>query len=401
MRILIHDYGSYSFPVQLARQMADDGHEVFYCCSDFYEVKGSIQRLAGDPPNLQLKVLSIGEPHQKYKFLQRALQERRYGHCLAQHVRDTKAEAVLSCNTPLLTADILQQGCRTAGVKYIHWAQDLHALAIATVLKAKLPLVGGFLGAYFAGLEKRIIERADACVVISEDFLDELKSLGIQPQKVAVVPNWMPLDEMVPTPKVNEWSNRQGLAETLNLMYVGTLSLKHNAGPFLDLAEHFRNQPRVRIVVVSAGSVFDALREERRRRGLENLVLLGWQKYAELSLVFGAADVLFATVSAEGSRFSVPCKVLSYASAGRPVLAQMPADNLVRRLVEQNRFGLSADLDDRIALTKGAERLLLDEAFQGQCRTRAREYAEANFVVSEKADAFYEVLGLPPVQRTV
>jgi glycosyltransferase involved in cell wall biosynthesis len=342
-----------------------------------------------------MEVVSIGEPHQKYAFFKRAGQERRYGRRLLRYVLDTRPEIVLSCNTPLLTADILQRGCRSSGIKYLHWAQDLHALAIRALLARRLPLVGGLIGWFFERLEKRIIELADGCAVISEEFVSELERMGIKPRSLVVVPNWMPLDEMVPMPKDNAWSRRHGLADTLNLMYVGTLSLKHDAGPFVELAEYFRADPRVRVVVVSAGIVFDTLIEERRRRGLENLVLLGWQKYEELSLVFGAADVLFATVSADGSRFSIPCKVLSYASAGRPVLAHMPRENLVRRIVEGNGFGLAVDLNDSAGLRVAAERLLLDRRFQQQCQGRARAYAESDFVVTDKADAFYRLAQIP------
>jgi glycosyltransferase involved in cell wall biosynthesis len=379
--------------------MARDAHTVDYLCSDFYQIKGAVEARAGDPPNLRIKCLSLGARHAKYRFLKRAVQELRYGLMLSSCIADTAPDAFLSCNTPLIASHVAARRCRRMGVRYVHWAQDIHSVAIASLLGGRVVLLGRLLSGACLRLERGIIQHSYACVVISKDHVGELERLHIRPQRLSIIPNWMPLDEMTPTAKANDWSRRYGLAETVNLMYVGTLSLKHSARPFVDLALHFRRHAGVRIVVVAAGVAFDALVEERERFGLDNLVLLGWQRYDELPMVMGTGDVLFATVSADGSRFSVPCKVLSYASAGRPVLAHMPADNLARRIVEENRFGLGADPQDTAGLLRSAEALLLDSGFQAECGQRARAYAEANFSVARKAEEFYRILGatkLPP-----
>ncbi len=392
MRIVIHDFGSYSFPVQLARHMARDGHEVHYLHSDFYEVKGAIEQRAGDPKTFFVHRISLGEKHQKYRFGQRALQEGRYVAAFRRVVDEIRPDWVISCNTPIIVAFGLAQYCRWRGFGYVHWAQDLHTTAITSILAKRNRVLGQVAGAVAKKLEQSAIEAARALVVISEDFLDELRSHDVRPKSSRVIPNWMPLDEMVPTPKVNPWSQRNGMAETLNLMYVGTLSLKHEIEPFVDLSRHFTSEHNVRIVVVAGGISFDELAKEKERLNLSNLVLFGWQKYEELSWVLGSGDVLFATISPDASRFSVPCKVLTYAAVGKPVLAHMPKGNLVSRIISDNQLGEVVECGDREGLLRAADKLVHDAAYRNACATRARAYAERTFDVGEKARDFYEIL---------
>jgi glycosyltransferase involved in cell wall biosynthesis len=372
--------------------MARDGHDVHYLHSAFYEVKGAIERKPDDPSNFHIHPVSLGETHKRYQFGERALQEVRYFARLRTLAESIAPEWVISCNTPLIVASALANYCRLKRWGYIHWAQDLHFEAIRSVLEKKNALVGRVAGAVARQLEKNAIERASALVMISEDFFVEIQSQGIRPKKALVIPNWMPLDEMVPTPKSNPWSQRHGMDGTLNIMYVGTLSLKHEIEPFVRLAEHFANDPRVRIVVVAGGISFDALAHERDQKGLSNLVLFGWQKYEELSAVLGAGDILFATISPDASRFSVPCKVLTYASAGKPVLAHMPKWNLVSRIVAENQLGETVECGDFDGLLASADRLVQDGDYRADCARRSRQYAESSFNVSDKARAFYSLM---------
>lgn len=393
MKIVIHDLGNYSFPVQLARRMAADGHEIHYLHSDFYEVKGNISRQPGDPPNFHIHTISVGQKHKRYDFLRRGLQENRYASLLNRRVDQVNAEWVISCNTPLITSFGLSRHCARTGRKYVHWAQDIHANAIKTIFSRKFGPLGRPVGMLAARMERSIIESADALIVISGDFINELSSMGIKPRRSFVIPNWMPLDEIVPTPKVNPWSTKHGLSQTTNVMYVGTLSLKHDIQPFVELSRHFASEKHVRIVVVSGGLAYEALKEERQQLGTTNLVLFGWQKYEDLSSILGCGDVLFATISTDAARFSVPCKVLTYASAGKPILAHMPKENLVSRIVVDNNLGVAVESGNRAELVSGADRLIHDAEYRAGCARRARAYAEKTFDIDEKARDFYKVLG--------
>jgi colanic acid biosynthesis glycosyl transferase WcaI len=340
MRILVHDFGAYAFPVQLSRELAHRGHDVLHLFSDFVPRKGRLWIEEQDPKNLNIKPVSIGEERQKYSYVKRWKQERAYGHAVVKEVKNFDADLVFSCNTPLDSSCLLQKACRKADIPYVHWTQDIHALAIRSVLGRKLPIIGSFVSDYYLYLEKRVIEQADATIVISDDFTDEFKQLKINPQQTHIVPNWMPLDEMLPGEKENSWSIKHGLEHTFNIVYVGTLSLKHNETLFVKMANHFANKSEVRIVIISAGIVFDKLVEIKNADNLDNLVLLGWQDYREIANLFATGDILMAMVNPDASAFSVPCKVLSYLSAGRAYLLRFLKIILLQKFLRMDKWDL-------------------------------------------------------------
>jgi colanic acid biosynthesis glycosyl transferase WcaI len=88
--------------------------------------------------------------------------------------------------------------------------------------------------------------------------------------------------------------------------------------------------------------------------------------------VLGCADILFAAIPGDSSRFSVPCKVLTYACAGKPVLAYMPLQNLVSRIVAENQFGEVAEFGDPAHLLAAADKLVRDDEYRTECSRRAR-----------------------------
>ena len=388
MKILIHDYTAFSFPVQLSRELARRGHEVLHLYSDFDPRGGRLTREAGDPEGFQVEAVSIGEPFQKYRYLKRAIQEHRYGGLVQRRITEFQPSVVFSSNTSVTISRQILMAARRCGARYVHWTQDIYSLAAEAVLSRRLGLPGRLMAFAMRRIEVGVINKADAAIVISEDFSKEFGEIGIRPRRTYVIPNWMPLDEMKPEPKDNPWSRRHGLAETLNIMYVGMLGFKHDASLFLRLARHFADRSKVRIVAVGAGVVFDQLQAAKQEGGLDNLVLLGWQDYREIALVFATGDILLSLIAPDASRFSVPCKVQSYASAGRAVLAAIPANNLAHRLIADNQIGLAVDPGDADGVVEAAERLVASADLRRDMAERGRRYAEAHFEIQGIGDRF-------------
>ena len=392
MRILVHDFGAYAFPVQLSRELARRGHEVLHLFSDFVPRKGRLWIEDQDPQSLTISTVSIGEERQKYSYIKRWKQERAYGYAVVKEVQYFQVDIVFSCNTPLDSSAILQKACKQAKIPYIHWTQDIHALAIRSVLGRKLPVLGPLVSSYYLNLERRIIEQADAAIVISDDFSEEFEQLKIQPQQIYVIPNWMPLDEMNPGEKDNDWAVKNGLEHTFNIVYVGTLSFKHDETLFIDMARHFEKDQHVRIVIISAGIVFDKLVEIKDTKNLNNLVLLGWQDYREIANLFATGDILMAMVNPDASAFSVPCKVLSYLSAGRAILAAVPKDNLIAKILENGNMGLTASPLDSSSVISAAEKLYSDKDIRKEMALRGREYAVKTFDITNITDKFEKII---------
>jgi colanic acid biosynthesis glycosyl transferase WcaI len=333
---------------------------------------------------------------EKYSPWTRLRHERSYGLKLTERVNDFRPDLVLSANTPLVAQKILLSACERLGSRFVFWQQDILGIGIRRVLERRYSLIGGAIGNRFVALERRLLLRSDAIVVISDGFLPTLEELHIPAAKVHVIENWAPIEELPIRPRENEWAREHGLVGRRVILYSGTLGLKHNPDLILQLASHVRSEPNVEIVVISEGLGAEWLGERRARENLENIRLLPVQPYEMLPDVLASGDVLLTILEADAGVFSVPSKVLSYMCAGRPLLAAIPAENLAAMVVQRSGGGIIVDPRDAKGLLAGMRRLLDDGSLRCELGQRARRYAEMSFDIvriANQFEAIFEQLG--------
>lgn len=389
MRILVHDYSGHPFQVQLSRALAARGHEVRHLYARFFQTpKGPLARAESDPPNFHIEGLDIGESFAKYDFVKRVRQEIAYGRLMAREVARMAPEIVISSNMPLDPQAILARACRAQRAAFVFWLQDIYALAIDRILRRRVPLLGGAIGARYLRLERRLLRQADAVVAITADFLPTLDGWGVARERVEVVENWAPLEDMPVRPRANAWSAAHGLNDKLVFLYSGTLGLKHNPGLLLALAHRMAARPEARVIVISEGPGADWLAAHKTSLPADNLVLLPFQPFAAMPDVLAAADVLTAILEPEAGVFSVPSKVLTYLCAARPILAAMPAENLAARTITRAGAGLVTAPNDESAFCTAAERLAADARLRADAGAAGRAHAESHFRIERIAEHF-------------
>jgi colanic acid biosynthesis glycosyl transferase WcaI len=386
LRIVVHDYSGHPFQVQLSRELARRGHDVLHLhCPSYRSGKGAVEPAPDDPPGFRVEPVSLDRPFDKYSPGRRILQERAYGRRLVGRIHEEDPEVVLSSNTPLLAQQMVLS---ELDLPFVFWQQDVYSVAMKREAERRLPrLVGRIVGRRFVEIERKLLEQSDAVVTISEDFRETALSWGLPAAKLYVIENWAPLEELPVRPRDNEWARRHGLTGKRVLLYSGTLGLKHDPGLLLRLAHAFRDDPDVRVVVVSEGPGAESL-----EGAAENLLVVGFQPYEELPDVLAAGDVLLVLLEREAGRFAVPSKVLTYLCAERPLLAALPADNLAAKVVAGAGGGLLVDPDDVEGLVGGARTLLSDPELGAEMGAAGRGYAERTFDIKRIAERFEQVL---------
>jgi glycosyltransferase involved in cell wall biosynthesis len=280
--------------------------------------------------------------------------------------------------------------CRRLGIGFVFWAQDLTAVAIDRLLRRRLPVIGALAGAYYLAREKRLLRESDAVVAIAGDFVPLFESWGIRRDRVEVIENWAPLDELAARPRDNDWARAQGLAGKLVFLYSGTLGLKHNPTLLLRLAERFRNNAAVRVVVISEGLGADWLRDNAA--GLSSLILLPYQPFEKLPEVHASADVLVAILEPDAGAFSVPSKISSYLCAGRPILAALPPENLSARIIAKAQAGIAVSPGDEAGFLAAADRLAGEATARARFGNNALDYAAKTFDIRAIGDRFESIL---------
>ena len=379
--------------MQLSRTLAKRGHLVLHLYSGSNPTPhGNLNKLHTDSEDFHCFPLYLSQPFAKYSFVKRRFQEVEYGKILSREVHKFKPEVIISANTPLEAQNILLKSQRDQGTKFIYWLQDLHGIAIKKILHNKYYMLGDIVGYYYKHLELSMLKRSDHVIAITEDFLPILNQAHIKQEKLHIINNWAPLEELPIQPKDNPWARQHDLHDKVCFIYTGTLGLKHNPEMLVKLAIHLQKRPDVKIVIISEGLGADFLRAKKDELGLDNLLLLGFQPFAALPQIHGAADILVAILEREAGIFSVPSKILSYHCAGRPLLLAVPADNLAARIVRENEAGVIVSPDDDQEFYAAAEKLLGDEELRRRCGRNARNYAEKVFDIDKITDKFERII---------
>jgi glycosyltransferase involved in cell wall biosynthesis len=391
MRILVHDYSGHPFQVELSRELSRRGHDVTHSYADGYPSgKGHLAALPGE--SLRFEPIGVGVQVDKERFLRRLLLELRWGLELAGQVRRTRAEVALLSNVQIPSLVVFALAMVVMRKRWVLWHQDVYAVAVRSFAGAKLPHGFRAVAGCFEVAERWCARRAAAIVAIAPSFVPVHEQWGTA-DKTVVIPNWAPLDEIVPLDRKNDWAVEQEIDTTLTLLYSGTLGLKHNPRLLVQLAREVIDAGRpVQLVVVNEGPATAVLEAEAARLGVP-LLLRPFQPYERLSEVLASGDVLVVLLEQEAGAFSVPSKTLSYLCAGRPVVGLMPAENLAAELVssvggcvvpphERSLPEAAAWCVD--VLGDAERRLELGEA--------ARALAEREFALSDSADRFESLL---------
>ena len=390
MKILVHDYSGHPFQVELSRELARRGHDVTHSYSAAY-VSGKGHLVA--EPGESLRFESVGRAVVLHKgFVRRLVQELAGGVELARHVRRVRPDVALMSNVQIPTLAVFALVMMVVRTPWVLWHQDAYSVAVRSFGGTKLSRAYRYVALGVEVGEKWTSRRAAAIVAISDSLVDVHRTWRTA-DKVTVIPNWAPLEEIVPVERKNDWSVEHGLDETPTLLYSGTLGLKHDPSLLVQLARGVIDAGQdVRLVVVNQGPAEELLRSEAARLGVP-LTLLPFQPYERLSQVLSSGDVLVVLLEHDAGAFSVPSKTLSYLCAGRPVLGMMPAENLAADLIERAQGCVVAPQPQGLAeAVSWARRVLGDPELRDEIGFASRQLAEAEFALDGIADRFEHIL---------
>jgi colanic acid biosynthesis glycosyl transferase WcaI len=391
MRILISDYSGHPFQVQLSRELARRGHLVMHMFfAGFQTPKGNLVRQENDPDGFDITFVNLSETFRKDSFVRRRQQEVQVGELMADKLRGFKPDLVISSNAPLDTQRVFQKAADEIGAKFIFWLQDIYSEGISRVVPRKLPVIGHAAAAFYRWLEFTMLRNSDRVVAITQDFVPILTAKGVKAEQISVVENWAPLDELPRHARENDWAATHMHPSALRYVYSGTLGYKHDPSLLHDIA---RRLPEAHVHVFSEGEPASALARDVAEAGTPNLTVHPWVPFADLPRMLSGADVFVAMIEEEAGVYSVPSKILTYLTVGRPILASVPAENLAARLISHHDAGRVMPPSEREGFLQAAVDLAQSEIRRRAMGNNGRAYAERAFDITAIADHFERILG--------
>lgn len=394
-KIIVHDLAAHPFVFQLSKELASSNIKVYHLFSTFFQSpnQGNFKTL-NNFPNLELVPISIGTTYSKTNFFKRRRGDVLYGKAVSDKIKEIKPEIFINCVSPIDASKIIQKTCSQEKIKFITWLQDIYSVATKAVLSKRIPALGKIIGSYYEFVEASLLRNSEHIITITEDFIPLLQSWKIKKGKITVIPNWANIIEIPCGRKENEWALKNDLHNKFCFLYSGTLGFKHNPKLLSTLAMSFKDNPEVRVVVISEGQGADWLYKEKENKKIDNLIIMNFQSFEELPNVLATGDVLISILEQDAGIYSVPSKVLTYLCAQRPLLLAIPSGNLAARIVKENNMGLVVNPLDMNSFLDAAFALYNDQSMREMLGTNARKYAESNFNIEKIANSFLEIINI-------
>ena len=295
MRIVVHDYLGYAFPAQLARSLARRGATT---SSTSTAPRSSRARGASNgnrtTPRPRVRLASVSAARSRSTT---------FGGGSSTSARPAASSpagsptSVPTSSCPRTRRSSFSGRCCRAGARA---RRRLRLLAAGRDQRGSAPRarhgarasVGAAAEGAVATLERRLLRASDGVVVISEDFVPLLRRWGVDEERITVIENWAPLDELPVLPRDNAWAREHGLADRVVFLYSGHARVQARPEPAAR-ARALGGRERSLVAVVSEGPGAEWL-AARGRRANRRCGCFPYQPYERLPEVLASADVLVA-----------------------------------------------------------------------------------------------------------
>lgn len=234
------------------------------------------------------------------------------------------------------------------------------------------------------GYYKRFWKKCSGLIVLTHPLKDALIRLGVESEKIHVLPDSVDLSIFDISEKKDEAKIKLGLPRDKKIvMYTGHLYEWKGAMLLLDTAYHFqvyfKDSNNVLFVFVG-GTKHDIenFKNQAENRGIHNIYVAGFRPYSEIPLWMKVADILVLPNTSKekiSKLYTSPMKMFEYMASRKPIVASdLPS---IREILNEGNCKFFKP-DDAGELALAILNVLKNEEFSRQISEKAyvdvREY---------------------------
>lgn len=240
-------------------------------------------------------------------------------------------------------------------------------------------LKNSFLVYFFKAMERFVYRKVDQISVHSAGNRDFVVSKGANHDNVIVIPNWADINEVRPSSKHNQFSEKYNLNNKFVVSYAGIMSPPQGLDVIIDCAHILRENSDIVFLMVGDGLEKDRLIDRAKHLNLNNIQFIPMQPKNVYPDILASSDVCLVTLRKDKLTPVVPGKLIRIMSSGRPVIASVPLTGDTRKIVEEANCGLVVDADHPLFLAEAILKLRNNKNLIEEFGKNGRKYVENNF----------------------
>jgi len=279
----------------------------------------------------------------------------------------TDAKVIVAMTDPPLVGIAVALVARLRRRPFVYSIQDLHPdMALASGLVRPSPLIRLWEKAH-----RWSIRQANRVTVLGEDMRERIVEKGLTPERVFVVRSGAPIPGKIAAGD-HLLSQEIRCGFPFAVVHAGNLGF-YGAWETLIEAARLLNREEVGFIFVGDGAAKSLI--EASASSCHRVRFIPFRPLEEIQFVLAAADVHIVTVRRGLEGLVVPSKLYSILAAGRPVLAVVPENSDVARIVTRSGCGLVADPDNVYSVVAAVRSLFLNRVGLERMAERARAVA--------------------------
>lgn len=237
-------------------------------------------------------------------------------------------------------------------------------------------------------VERTLLGRADRIVAVSSGIERWLRGLGVEEQRIVVLPNGVDPRRFRAGAAVGA-ASRQTLGLTGPVAgFVGSLKPWHDLATLVQALASISAPARPQLLVVGDGPERARVADTARAAGVE-VTFTGAVRHDAVPAYLAAVDVAVAPYAADDAFYFSPLKLLEYLAAARPVIAADVGD--IGHCVRPGETGWLYPAGDAGALADAIRDVLADPAQAAELGAAGRAHVCAEHTWKQVARSVVEV----------
>lgn len=226
-------------------------------------------------------------------------------------------------------------------------------------------------------VHRALCRRAGAVAAVSESVAEELRTFGVEPDRLRVIPNGRDVERY----GSQDRTEREG---PVRLGFVGHLTASKRPERFVDVVRSLRSEGRaVEGVIAGAGPLLEAVEASARDLRIQVLGAVD-----DVPRVLTECDIFVFTSVAAGE--GMPGVLIEAGLASLPVVTTAVPG--AADVVEDGVTGFIVAVDDMAGLVEATRRLVDDRALREQMGSAARRRCEDRFSLEKSAQQWHDLL---------
>lgn len=248
-------------------------------------------------------------------------------------------DAVFAVSTPPTQGLLAGKIAKKLGCKFVYSLQDIFP---DSMVNAGMMKKGSILWKIGRKIEDFSYRSADRIIVISEAFKKNIVEKGVPEDKIAVVPNWIDTDAVMPVDKKDNrlYSELKIDKNKFTVVYAGNFGASQGAGIVVKSAELLKEQENIQFVVFGAGSEYADVKEYVKNKCLKNIKTFDLLPAERVSEVYSLGDVAVITCKKGVGKSGMPSKMWSIMACDTPILASFDTDSELSSILKQTGAGI-------------------------------------------------------------